>query len=78
MAPRYSLIVAMLLLAGCANQHRPPYHTVTELQPDCANAGRHIRYLNSLKNTPVQAGDNQYQYDRTIDIQVARLKHYCS
>lgn len=77
MALRYSLIAA-LLLVGCATHHRPPYETVTELQPDCVNAGRHIRYLNSLKNYPVQSGDDQYLYDRTIDIQVARLNHYCS
>jgi hypothetical protein len=77
MALRYSLI-AVLLLAGCANQHRPPYATVTELAPDCANARSHIRYLTNLKATPVQSGDNQYLYDRTIDIQIARLKHYCS
>lgn len=73
----YSLIL-VAVLAGCANQHRPPYQTVTELQPDCANAGRHIRYLNSLKGTPTQGDVTESVYDRTIDIQVARLKHYCS
>ena len=77
MAFRYCLIV-LLFVTGCANQHRPPYYTVTELAPDCANAGKHIRYLNKLKQTPVRGDDDQYLYDRTIDIQIDRLKHYCS
>lgn len=77
MASRYSLIF-VAVLAGCANQHRPPYTTVTELAPDCANAGRHIRYLASLKGKPTQGDVSESKYDQTIDIQIARLKHYCS
>jgi hypothetical protein len=77
MAYRYSLIL-VAVLAGCANQHRPPYTTVTELAPDCANAQRHVRYLMSLKGKPTQGDVTESHYDRTIDIQVARLKHYCS
>ena len=67
----------VLTLAACASQHRPPYSSITELAPDCRNAGMHIRYLDSLRTLPVQRGDDQYTYDRTIDLQIERLRHYC-
>jgi len=50
---------------------------MTELAPDCRNASMHIRYLNSLRNLPVQRGDDLYTYNRTIDLQIERLRHYC-
>ena len=74
------LILAMVLTAAisaCATQHRPPYSSVTELSPDCANGAAHIKYLTQLKQLPTLHQDNRYLYDRTIEIQIDRLTYYC-
>ena len=75
MAYRYCLIIVML--AGCATQHRPEYHTMTEFYPDCANRDSQIRYMHKLKSLPVKSGDDKVLYDKTLNVQIERLVFYC-
>lgn len=76
MANCYGLIL-VLLLAGCATQHKPDYETVTNFTPDCANRDAQIRYLSKLRRFPAQWDDNEVLYNKTIDVQVQRLSWYC-
>ena len=76
MAFRYSLIV-LLLVTGCATQHKPNYEAVTNFTPDCANKDAQIRYLNKLRRFPAQWDDDERLYNKTIDIQLQRLNWYC-
>lgn len=75
-------LIALILvaaLAGCASQHRPPYSAVTNFNPDCANRDARIRMLTKWKRFPLDPNSTvtQSEYDRTIDVQIERLKHYC-
>lgn len=76
MSARYCLIV-LLVLSGCATQHRPDYQETTVLVPDCANRDAQIRYYAKLKRFPVVNSDDVALYNRTIDIQIERLTWYC-
>ena len=74
MAYRKCLIV--LLLAGCATQHKPPYEAITDLVPDCANRDAQVRYLDKLRHKKAVDVDNNV-YNKTINIQIERLIYYC-
>lgn len=70
------ILVLVTALAGCATQHKPNYDAVTNFTPDCANKDAQIRYLSKLKRfQSVDVSDSKY--NRTIDIQVDRLRYYC-
>ena len=76
MPARLGLIVLATALAGCATQHKPDYVAVTDFSPDCANRDAQIRYMTKLKMFDSKDQDD-YRYNKTIDIQIERLTYYC-
>lgn len=74
---RVSLITLMILLTGCASQHKPVYEAVTDFSPDCYNMQAQIRYLTKLKRFKAKDGTSESRYNQTIDIQIERLVYYC-
>jgi ABC-type enterochelin transport system substrate-binding protein len=69
----------VIALVGCGTQTKPPYQAVTDFAPDCANKAARIRYYTKLKNTSpdLYSDVSESRYNKTIDIQIERLNHYC-
>ena len=79
MVSRYCLIALVIALVGCGTQTKPPYQAVTDFSPDCANKAARIRYYTKLKtvNSEVYPEVSDSQYNKTLDIQIDRLRYYC-
>ena len=74
---KYCLVAMLIVLTGCASQHRPAYEAVTDFSPDCRNIDAQIRYLTKLKRFKAIDGTSEKRYNQTIDIQIERLEYYC-
>jgi outer membrane biogenesis lipoprotein LolB len=71
------LVLAALVLTGCATQSKPEYEMVTNFSPDCKNQAAQIRYLNKLKKYDSRGDVSEKKFNATIDIQIERLRFYC-
>ena len=71
------LVIASLVLAGCATQTKPNYELVTDFTPDCKNEASQIRYMTKMKRFASTGDVSDKKFDTTIDIQIERLKFYC-
>jgi uncharacterized protein YcfL len=71
------LVIASLVLAGCATQTKPDYEMVTNFAPDCRNIDAQVRYLNKMKRFDSQGDVSNKKFNTTVDIQIERLYFYC-
>lgn len=71
------VILASVVLAGCATQTKPQYEAITNFHPDCVNEAAQIRYLTKLKRFDTRGDVTNKSFNTTIDIQIERLQHYC-
>jgi hypothetical protein len=72
-----AIVSLILLLTGCATEHRLPYSEVSRMYPDCSNKDTQINYLERQLALPARNAEEDRHYRARVKTIIWTLRSSC-